>query len=175
MDLTDPEKAEPETPPHPEPSFSDLLGEFATEAGTLVRQELALAADEMAQKARYAGRNAILVGVGALLGAVALLVLAGALVLAVRGVLPMWASASLIGAVIGAAGYVAIRRGTSALLSIDLLPTETFASLKEDQAMAEEEIAATREQLATTIGEVRRQLQPIKRKKGRAPAKRRKA
>ncbi|HEY5935298.1 MAG TPA: phage holin family protein [Kofleriaceae bacterium] len=163
-----------EPPPESEPSFSELFADFASEVGTLVRQEVLLAANEMGEKARYAGRNAILVGVGALLGAVSLLVFAGFLVLALGSVLPMWTSALVIAVVIGGAGYAVFRRGVTALRSIELLPTETFASLKDDGTWAKEQIEATRDQMATTIGEVRRRLQPPPPKMPRRPLPKRK-
>lgn len=155
-------------------SFSELFGELAKEIGTLVRQELVLAADEMTQKARQAGRSAILVGVGTLLGAVSVLVLAGGLVLALGSALPMWLSAVVMALVIGGAAYLAFQRGTSALRCIELLPTETLASLGDDRIWAKDQIEATREQMSTTLGEVRRRLRPppVKRKPSRTPARR---
>jgi uncharacterized membrane protein YqjE len=146
--------------PEPEPSFNELVRDLAGEVATLVRQELALVGEEMTQKARDAGKNAIFVGIGALLVAVSLLVLVGAVVLALGSVVPMWISALVIAALIGTAGVVAFGRGVAALRSIDLLPTETFASLKEDGAWAKEQIGATRDQMAATLGEVRRRLEP---------------
>jgi hypothetical protein len=174
MEPEDPANPTPEPLPEPEPSFSELFADFASEVGTLVRQELVLAAGEMAQKARHAGRNAILVGAGVLLGAVSLLVFAGFLVIALGSIMPMWSSALVIAVVIGAAGLTMFRRGTAALRSIDLLPTETFASLKEDGTWAKEQIEATREQMTTTIGEVRRRLRPPPPKLPRRPPAKRK-
>lgn len=163
-----------EPPPESEPSFSELFADFASEVGTLVRQEVVLAANEMGEKARHAGRNVILVGVGVLLGAVSLLVFAGFLVLALGSVVPMWISAGVIAIVIGGAGYAAFRRGVTALRSIELLPTETFASLKADGTWAQEQFEATRDQMATTLGEVRRRLRPPPPKLPRRPLPKRK-
>jgi Putative Actinobacterial Holin-X, holin superfamily III len=152
---------QPDDPtPEPEPSFKELVGDLAAEVATLIRQELALVGEEMTHKARDAGKHAILVGIGALLAAVSLLVFVGAVVLGLGSILPMWISALVIAALIGTAGVVAFGRGVAALRSIDLMPTETFASLKADGAWAKQQIGATRDQMAATLGEVRRRLEP---------------
>lgn len=171
------EPVEPVEPvePEPEQSFPELFGELATEVGTLVRQELSLAAEEMVEKARSAGKNVLLVGVAALLCTVSLLVLAGALVLALGSVVPMWLSALLIAALVGGLGYVVFRRASSSLRAIDLMPHETFASLKDNSLWAREEFDATREQISSTMGEVRRRLAPPPAKKKRRAAPKRKS
>ncbi|HEY4241825.1 MAG TPA: phage holin family protein [Kofleriaceae bacterium] len=172
----------PESDPdhvEPEPSFTELLGELSVEVATLVRDEVARAASEMAEKAHRAGRNALLVGVGILLGAVSLLVVAFGLVLVLGSVLPMWLSAFAIAGLIGAFGYVAFRRGSSALRPMDLLPTETFESIQEDGTLVKREIEATRDQMSSTFGEVRKRLTlPAKKPRraaAKAPAKRKRA
>lgn len=176
MDDIEPvEPAETEAEAETEQSFPELFGELATEVGTLVRQELSHAAEEMVEKARAAGRNLILVGVAALLGTVSLLVLAGALVVALGSVVPMWASALLIAGLTGAAGYALYRKASSALRAVDLMPHETFASLKDNRAWAKDEVEATREQISATMGEVRRRLEPPPPKKKRRAAPKRKA
>ncbi len=156
-----------------EQSFPELFGELATEVGTLVRQELSLAAEEMVEKARAAARNVILVGVAALLGTVSLLVLVGALVLALGIVVPMYGAAFALAVLIGGAGYALYRTASSSLRAVDLMPHETFASLKDNGAWAKDEIGATRDQISATMGEVRRRLTPppAKKKRRAAPKK----
>jgi hypothetical protein len=172
----EPEDAEPQA----EPSFTALVADLTADVALLVRQELALAGAEMTQKARDAGKNAILVGIGALLGTVSLLVLVAAVILALGSIVPMWVSAFVIAGLIGAAGLVTYSRGVTVLRTIHLLPTETIASLKADRAFAKDQIGATRDQMAATLAEVRHRLQPppaepAAPKKTKRPAKRTKS
>ena len=165
-------EVDPLPPEHPE-SFTELFTDLATEVGTLVRQEVSHAVAEIGEKARYAGRNAMLMGVGALIGAVSLLVLVFALVLTLGNVLPVWLSAFLIAALLGGFGFFLFHRGSSALHAMAFVPTETFASIEDDRAWAKQEIAETREQMSSTIGEFRRRLTLAAAKKKaprRAPA-----
>ena len=165
--MDDIEPGEPE--PEGEESFAELFGDLATEVGTLVRQELSLAAEEMVGKARAATRNVLLVGVSALLGTVSLLIFAGALVLSLGAIVPMWVSALVIAVVIGSAGYALFRKASSALRTVDLIPHETFASLEDNSTWAKGEIDATRDQISATMGEVRRRLKPPPKKRRAAP------
>ena len=116
--------------------------------------------------------------VGALLGAVSLVVLVAALVLALGSAVPMWASALIVAVVAAVAGRIVFRRGATALRAISIVPVETIASLKDDETWVKQQIETTRDQMTTTIGEVRRRLElapPQKTKRRRAPAKRKAA
>lgn len=168
-----------DAPPADDQPVTELVGDLAIEVATLVKQELALAVAEMERKGRDAVKNVSRMVVGAALGGVALLVLLEAVVLGLGTVIPLWASAGIVALVIGVAAYVLFQGGRSALRAMTILPTETFASLQDDQLWAKEQIAATRDQMSATLGEVRRRLElapapapaPAPKKK-RAPAKR---
>jgi hypothetical protein len=152
--------------PEPEQSVPELVGELATEVATLVKQELALAAAEMERKARDVATNVGRMVLGGALGAVSVLVLAGALVLVLASVLPLWVSAGIIAAALGASAYAIFRRGWSALRAMSIMPTETFASLHDDRLWA-------KEQIESTLSEVRSRLKPSPpAPKKRTPAKR---
>jgi len=141
--------------PDADRSIAALFSKVVTDLGTLVHQELRAAAAEMVDRVRAAVRNLLLVMVAALLAVVALLVLIGALVLALGEVIPMWVSALTIGGVIALAAYGLYRKAIGALRTVDLLPHATFASLRDHRAWAKEEVAATRERLASTMSETR--------------------
>ncbi|MEO7673598.1 MAG: phage holin family protein, partial [Pyrinomonadaceae bacterium] len=70
--------------------------------------------------------------VGGAVGYVALLVLLAAVVIILNGVLPLWASALLVAAAVGAAAYFMITWALTELKKTDLTPTETVESIKED-------------------------------------------
>jgi hypothetical protein len=120
-------------------SLGELFSELAQETSTLVRQEVALAKTEMSHKASRAGRH---IGVLAAGGAVAyaglLAILAGVIVL-LDNVMPLWASALLVGVVVAVVGYLLARRAIDALKREDFAPRETVQTLKEDQQWAKDQ------------------------------------
>jgi putative superfamily III holin-X len=122
-----------------ERSLGELFAELAQETSTLVRQEVNLAKTEMSHKASRAGRH---IGVLAAGGAVAyaglLAILAGVIVL-LDNVMPLWASALLVGVVVAVVGYLLVRRALDALKREDFAPRETMETLKEDQQWAKDQ------------------------------------
>jgi hypothetical protein len=120
-------------------SLGELFSELAQETSTLVRQEVNLAKTEMSHKASRAGRH---IGVLAAGGAVAyaglLAILAGVIVL-LDNVMPLWASALLVGVVVAVVGYLLVRRALDALKREDFAPPETMETLKEDQQWAKDQ------------------------------------
>lgn len=154
-EMTAPTPAAPADEPE---SVTQLVGDLASEVATLVRQELAHAAVELDLKARIAVRSALLVVAGVQLAAVSALVLVGATVLGLGRAIPMWAAAAAIAVLLGAAAFAAVRIGAARLRALTLVPTETFASLREDSQLMKQEVGATREQLATTMAAVRRRI-----------------
>jgi Putative Actinobacterial Holin-X, holin superfamily III len=154
-----------------EPSVPELAGELAMEVATLVKQELALAAAEMERKAHDAARNVGHLVIGTVLGTASVLVLTTALVLALATVIPAWASALVIAAGLGGAAYATFRSGWLALRAMSIMPTETFASLRDDRLWAKQQIESTRDQMSATLGEVRTRLKPNPPTKKRAHAK----
>ena len=117
-------------------SLGELFSELAQETSTLVRQEVTLAKTEMSHKASRAGKH---IGVLAAGGAVAyaglLALLAGVIVL-LDNVMPLWASALLVGVVVAIVGYLLVRRALDALKREDFAPRETIETLREDQQWA---------------------------------------
>src|SRR4051812_27499856 len=91
-----------------ERSLGDLFADLASDTGTLIRQEVALAQAEMTHKATKIGANiGFLVAGGAVAYAGALAVIAGIIILLAR-VMPAWAAAIVVGLVIGVAAYFVI-------------------------------------------------------------------
>jgi hypothetical protein len=120
-------------------SLGELFSELAQETSTLVRQEVNLAKTEMSQKASTAGKHlGVLAAGGALAYAGLLAILAGVIAL-LNDVMPLWASALLVGIVVAIVGYLLIRKGLDALKREDFAPRETIETLKEDQQWAKEQ------------------------------------
>jgi hypothetical protein len=123
-----------------QPSLGALLKSLADDLALLLRQEAQLVGAEMTSKARRAARNLLLVAAGGAIAFAGVLALLAGAIAALCSVLPLWQSALVIGfavLVIGAAmTLVALAR----LRSIDPLPQQTIASLREDVAWAKEQI-----------------------------------
>jgi hypothetical protein len=123
-----------------ERSLGDLFAELARDTSSLVRQEVDLAKTEVTEKATKVGRDVGVIGVGAALAYAALLALIAAAILGIGELIPLWASALIVGIVVAVIGYVVIQTGLSALKRADLTPRETIQSLKEDTEWAKDQL-----------------------------------
>ena len=115
-----------------ERSIGDLFSELASETSTLIRQEMALAQTEMTQKATKAGTNVGDLAVGGAVGYAGLLAIVAGVIMGLSYLIPAWIAALLVGAVIAIASYVLISSGLTALKNMDVKPTATVETIKED-------------------------------------------
>ena len=120
--------------------LGDLFGDLATEMSNLVRQEVALAKVEVAQKAKYVGKNVGYLVVGGAVAYVAVLAIVAGIIMLLAKVLPHWGAALLVGVVIGVIGWLLIGKAMMALQNADLTPRETVETLKEDATWMKEQI-----------------------------------
>ncbi|GGW85717.1 phage holin family protein [Streptomyces lomondensis] len=114
-------------------SVGELVGQAAEQLSRLVRQEVALAKEELAEKGRRAGRGGGLLGAAGAVAYAGLLALAGAGVAALSLVLPVWAAALIvtgvlfvIAGVLAAAGRGQLRRAAPPT------PEEALGSVRAD-------------------------------------------
>ncbi|MCL7423934.1 phage holin family protein [Streptomyces sp. NPDC057806] len=114
-------------------SVGELVGRATEQLSQLVRQEMALAKEELAEKGRRAGRGGGLLGAAGAVAYAGLLFLAGTAVAALSLVLPVWAAALIVTAVLfvvagvlGATGRAELRRAAPPT------PEETLGSVKAD-------------------------------------------
>ena len=121
--------------------LGELFSDLVTETTTLVRNEVALAKVEITQKATRVGRNLGSLVVGGAIAYAALLAFCAALILLLRRVIPDWAAALIVAAVVGAIGWLLIGKAISALRNIQLKPEETVESIKEDAQWIKEQIS----------------------------------
>jgi phage-related minor tail protein len=98
-------------------SVGELVGQAAEQLSRLVRQEVALAKEELAEKGRRAGRGGGLLGAAGAVAYAGFLALAGTGAAALSLVLPVWAAALIvtgvlfvIAAVLAAVGRGQLRR-----------------------------------------------------------------
>ncbi len=115
-----------------ERSLGDLFSELATETGTLVRQEVALAQTELTQKAAVVGKDVGYLVVGGAIGYAALLAVLAAVIIGLGQIIPPWAAALIVGIVVGIAAVVMILSALKSLKETSLTPRQTVETLKED-------------------------------------------
>jgi len=120
--------------------LGDLFGDLASEMSNLVRQEVALAKVEVAQKAKYVGRNIGYLVVGGAVAYAAMLAILAAIIMLLAKVLPNWGATLVVGVVVGLVGWLLIGKALMALQQAELTPRETVETLKEDATWMKEQI-----------------------------------
>lgn len=125
-----------------ERSLGDLFSELASETGTLVRQEVALAQTELTQKATKIGTNVGYLIAGGAVAYTALLVILAAVVMGLAQLISKltdwqlitsaWIAAAIVGLVVGIIAYTLVTGALAKLKNTDLTPRETVETIKED-------------------------------------------
>ena len=116
-------------------SIGELVARITEETSTLVRDELRLAQLEMTRKGKYAGIGAGLLGGGALFAVYAVGTLVAAAVLGLALVVPGWAAALIVSAVLLVLAGVAALLGKKEITeAVPPVPTEALEGVKLDLA-----------------------------------------
>jgi hypothetical protein len=123
-----------------ERSLGDLFGDLASETSTLVRQEVALAQTEMVHKATKVGKNVGYLVVGGAVGYAAALAMIAGIIILLGTVIPVWASALLVGVVISAIAFFMISSALTELRKTDPVPRNTVETIKEDAKWLKKEM-----------------------------------
>jgi hypothetical protein len=114
-------------------SVGELVGQAGEQLSRLVRQEVALAKEELAEKGRRAGRGGGLLGAAGAVGYAGLLALAATAAAALSLVLPVWASALIVTAVLFAlAGLLAATGRAQLRRATPPTPEEALGSVRAD-------------------------------------------
>lgn len=113
-------------------SLGELFADLTRDMTTLVRQEFTLARTEMTQKAVSAGRQMAMLAAGGAILYGAFLVLLATLTIALAYALPWWLAALIVAVVFGIIGGLLAWSGLRKLRTLQLAPTETVETLKED-------------------------------------------
>ncbi|MFF7858567.1 phage holin family protein [Streptomyces sp. NPDC007904] len=114
-------------------SVGELVGQATEQLSRLVRQEMALAKEELAEKGRRAGRGGGMLGAAGAFAYAGLLALAGTGVAALSLVLPVWAAALIVTAVLFAiAGVLAVAGRSQLRRATPATPERTLGSVRAD-------------------------------------------
>ncbi|MFI6928873.1 phage holin family protein [Streptomyces sp. NPDC050287] len=114
-------------------SVGELVGQATEQLSRLVRQEVALAKEELAEKGRRAGRGGGLLGAAGAVGYAGLLALAATVAAALSLVLPVWAAALIVtGVLFALAGVLAVTGRAQLRRATPPTPEEALNSVKAD-------------------------------------------
>ncbi|MFD8288764.1 phage holin family protein [Streptomyces lavendulae] len=120
-------------------SVGVLISRASQQISELVREEMQLARAEMTEKGRRYGKGGGLFGATGVIGLLALQALTAAGIAALALVLPVWASALLITAVLGIVAAVTALAGKKQIAQAGIpTPEQTIDSVKADLAEIKE-------------------------------------
>jgi len=131
-------------------SLASLIRELRDESTTLLRQEVALAKTEMAEKAAMIGRNSIYLAIGGLVAYAGLifilvsvmrLIWLGLLRAGLTDSVAQWLAPAIVGLIVAGIGYGLIQKAKSTLSRESITPTKTIQSLKEDKQWTQEKFS----------------------------------
>lgn len=112
--------------------IAGLLQDIVSNIQEIVRSEVRLAKAEVREDVSTMGKAAGMLVAGAVLGVYALGILLLCAVYALRGPLPDWAAALIVGAVVTVAAVVMAMVGLNRIKGVNPMPEQTIDSIKED-------------------------------------------
>jgi len=119
-------------------SMGELLGELASQSASLVRDEVALAQQEIREKVKAVQSAAMVIAVGGVLALVALLALCSAAILALAEYLKPWQSALAVGLLLAIVASIIAFVGIGQLKRTKLKPEQTIETLEENKEWLKE-------------------------------------
>lgn len=119
-------------------SFSELLGQLANNSAALVRDELALARQEMNEKVKSFRSGVVTVAFGAVVSLIAVLTLTAAAVIGLAHLMDAGYAALIVGGVLAIVGGIVVFTGLNRLKQTSLKPEQTIETLEEDKVWLKE-------------------------------------
>ncbi|HYP25976.1 MAG TPA: phage holin family protein [Blastocatellia bacterium] len=119
-------------------SFGVLLGQLANDSAALVRDEIALAKQEMTEKVSAFKSGVVVLVAGAVIGLLAVLTLLAAAVIGLGNIIGPGYSALLIGVVLAVVAGIICAMGMRRLKETSLKPEQTIETLEEDKEWLKE-------------------------------------
>jgi hypothetical protein len=119
-------------------SLTDLIGDLASQSAGLVRDEVALAKQELSEKLVSLRSGVITLGFGASLAMSAFLVLCAAAVAGLAEYLKVWQAALIVGGLLALIAGILVSMGISRLTQTSLKPKQTIKTLEENKEWLKE-------------------------------------
>lgn len=141
----------PDAPERHDESLTTLLKDLRDESTALLREEVALAKQEMSEKVSTVGNNAAQLVAGGLIAYAGAVVLFLALAVGVYGLLIAaevshmtagWLAPLIVGGVLTALGYGMVKKAISTLQHTSATPERTVESVKHNAQWAKEKVTA---------------------------------
>jgi hypothetical protein len=114
-------------------SIGELISQLASQSATLVRDEVALAKREVAEKAISVSADVAIIAAGAVIGFVAILALCASLIIALSSYIGAWQAALAIAGALVLVSVILVVAGYKRLKREDLKPAQTIESLEENK------------------------------------------
>ncbi len=127
-------------PEKEERSIGELIANLASETGTLIRQEIALAKVELGQKATRIGSNIAQLAIGGAVAYAALLALLAGVIGLLATAMAWWAAAVVVAVVVGIVGAYDDFQSSGFAETTELAPRQTVETLKEDAQWAKHQV-----------------------------------
>jgi Putative Actinobacterial Holin-X, holin superfamily III len=125
--------------------LGEVAQDLTRDLSLLVRQEVALAKAEMAEKGRVAASGLGMIGGAGVVGLMAAGALTAFLILALSIVLDEWLSALIVGVALAGAAYVLAKQGKERVEEAGSpLPEQTIETVKEDVEWAKTRATSAR-------------------------------
>jgi hypothetical protein len=119
-------------------SITDLIGELANQSAGLVRDEVALAKQEISEKLLSLRSAVVVIAFGAFVGLIAALALVAAAIAGLAVYMELWQAALLVGGGLTLIAVIVIAVGLGHLKRVNLKPEITMKSLEEDRQWLKE-------------------------------------
>ena len=119
-------------------SLTELLGNLANQSASLVRDEVALAKQELSEKLISFRSSVILLSAGAFVGLLAAMALCAAAIAALSRYVDVWLSSLCVGAALAVVAGIVISTGLRQLKKVNLKPEQTIETLEENKEWLKE-------------------------------------
>ena len=122
-------------------TLGELFSQLTQDTSRLIRQEVQLATHEMTDKAAAVGKRTGMLAAGGAILYGGFLFLLGALTYGLVAIFGMglWLSFLIVGVLAAIVGYLLVQRGINALKHMQIAPTQTVDTIKENIAWAKDQ------------------------------------
>ena len=125
-------------------SLTELVSSRLDNFSRLIREELLLAKNELAETIGRAKNDVVSLSIGALILVLAAFALLASAIFGLSLFIPAWAAALSIGALLGIIGFLLIRSSLKDFSKLELAPKRSLTSLRNDVHFVKEAVSHDR-------------------------------